>query len=565
LKLAREATMVSLTRRALIVKSVAAGMTLPLLASCGVLPRAGGPQASGGGAKSGKVSMPTYVQIQDGPKPDLPPRADGVDAGYFTFPRTPFQSVKQRPGSGEDVTLMTNLIQGAVVPLDQNSAWQAVNKDMGLTVRQRLYGSGDYRNGLATTLASGDLPDTIYNPPQKYIPNLPAFLQTQCADLTPHLSGDAVKDYPNLANIPSPCWAETVLNGAIYGVPVPRAPFLNAFLVRQDLVDQEQLQLPTSADDFKKFLVTLTKAQQNQFGIAASGTSAGFGLAPQNPLLMVFGVPNNWKLDASGKLVKDYETDEYRAAVSFARDLWSAGVWHPDTRTLTGTTLSTALRGGQAVVASHSFGALIAQWSLLAAENPSARLRVIHPFSADGKTKPIYHTGPSNFGISYLKKASDDRVKLLLRVLNYIASPFGSQEYTLLNYGVEATHYTRDANGVPMLTEKGRSEVLSTWKYITNNPQVLFSPDRSQDYATFIQEDEKAMADVAIPDPTLGYFSPTFSAQQVLLDQAINDGINDIVVGRAPLSDLDGLVRDWRNNGGEKSRAEYQDALAAAR
>jgi putative aldouronate transport system substrate-binding protein len=558
--------MAPLTRRALIARTTgvtAAGMMLPLLAACGIVTRAtSAPSSAGGGAKSGKVSLPSYVQIQDGPKADLPPRADGVDAGYFSFPQTPFKSVKQKTGNGEDVTLMTNLIQGAVVALDQNPAWQAVNTDMGLTVHQRLYGSGDYRNGLATTIAGGDLPDTLYNPPQKYIPNLPAFLQTQCADLTPFLAGDAVKDYPNLANIPTPCWAETVLSGSIYGVPVPRAPFLNAFLVRQDLVDQAQLQLPTSADEFKTFLVTLTKAQQNQFGIASAGF---FGLSPQSPLLMVFGAPNNWRLDPSGKLIKDYESDEYRAAVGFARDLWSAGAWHPDTKTLTGTTLSTALRGGQAVVASHSFGALIAQWSLLAAENPAGRLRVIHPFSADGKTKPIYHTGPSNFGMSFVKKAADDRVKLLLRVLNYIASPFGSQEYTLLNYGVVGVHYNRDANGVPQLTEKGRAEVLSTWKYITNNPQVLFSPDRSQQYASDIQADEKAMADVAIPDPTLGYFSPTFAAQQALLDQAMNDGVNDIVVGRSQLSDLDGLISAWRSNGGDKSRGEYQDALAAAK
>jgi putative aldouronate transport system substrate-binding protein len=556
---------VAFSRRALLLRT-SAGISLSLLAACGLTaPRATTSQPAPGATTQGKVKAPSYVQIQDGPKPDLPPRADGVDAGYFTFPQTPFKAVKQKPGNGEDVTLMTNLIQGAVVALEQNAAWQAVNQDMGLTVRQRLYGSGDYRNGLATTIAGGDLPDTIYNPPQKYIPNLPAFLQSQCADLTPFIGGDAVKDYPNLANIPTPCWAETVVNGSIYGVPVPRAPFLNAFLVRQDLVDQAGLQQPTSADDFKKFLTALTKAQQNQFGLASAGSSGGsLAVSSQSPMLMVFGVPNNWTLDSSGKLIKDYETEQYRAAVGYARDLWAAGVFHPDSRTLTGTTLSTALRGGQAVVASHSFGALIAQWSLLASENPAARLRVIHPFSADGKTKPIYHTGPSNFGISLIKKGSDDRVKLLLRVLNYIASPFGSQEYTLLNYGLEGVHYNRDANGVPALTEKGRAEVLSTWKYITNNPQVLFSPDRSQDYATNIQADEKAMADVAIADPTLGYFSATYSGQQALLDQAFNDGINDVVVGRSPLSDIDGLVSAWRNNGGDKSRAEYQEAIAAA-
>jgi len=558
--------MASLTRREFIDKAgtlTGVALVLPLLAACGLAPRPStGPAAAGGGAGSSKVKSPSYVVVQDGPKPDLPARADGVDAGYFAFPQTLFKSMKEAPGKGEDVTLMTNLIQGAVVALDQNSAWQAVNKDMGLTVRQRLYGSGDYRNGLNTTIAGGDLPDTVYNSPQKYIPSLPSFLQAQCADLTPYLAGDAVKDYPNLANIPTPCWAETVVNGSIYAVPVPRAPFLNAFLVRQDLVDQAQLPAPKSADDFKKFLVALTNAQQNHFGLAAA---TGFGVLSQAPLLMVFGAPNNWRLDSSGKLVKDYETDEYKAAVGFARDLWSAGVFHPDTRTLNGTTLSTALRGDQAAVASHSFGALIAQWPLLAAQNPAARLRVIHPFSADGKTRPIYHTGPSNFGMSFVKKGSADRVKLLLRVLNYIASPFGSQEWALLNYGVEGVHFNRDMKGIPALTDKGKAEVLSTWKYITNNPEVLFDPNRSQDYATNIQEDEKAMADVAIADPTLGFYSPTYSSQQALLDQAMSDGVSDIVVGRGQLSDLDGLVRDWRNNGGDKARGEYQDAIAAAR
>ncbi|HEY1294954.1 MAG TPA: extracellular solute-binding protein, partial [Chloroflexota bacterium] len=527
---------ISFTRRTFITGIGAAGAALPLLAACGLVPRAGTVATPTGAAtSSGKAAIPSYVPVQGGPQADLPARADGVDAGYFKVPQTLFKSVKDQPGKGEDVTLLTNLIQGAVVALDQNSAWQAVNKDMGLTVHQRLYGSGDYRTGLNTTIAGDDLPDTIYNSPDKYIPNLPSFLQAKCADLTPYISGDAVKDYPNLANIPTPCWAETVTNGAVYAVPVPRAPFLNAFLVRQDLADQAQVPPPTSADEFKKFLVALTNVQQNHFGLAAS---TGFGLLKQSPLLMIFGAPNNWRLDQSGKLTKDYETDEYKATVGFARDLWSAGVFHPDCRTLTGTTLSTAMRGGQTAVASHSFGALIAQWSLLASENPDARLRVIHPFSADGKTKPIYHTGPSNFGVSFIKKGSPERVQLLLRVLNYIASPFGSQEWALLNYGVEGVHYNRGAEGVPMLTDKGKNEVLSTWKYITNNPEILFNPDRSQQYATDIQADEKAMADVGIPDPTLGFYSQTYSSQQALLDQALNDGVSDIVIGRAPLSDL---------------------------
>ena len=69
------------------------------------------------------------------------------------------------------------------------------------------------------------------------------------------------------------------------------------------------------------------------------------------------------------------------------------------------------------------------------------------------------------------------------------------------------------------------------------------------------------MADVAIADPTLGLYSPTYTSQQPLLDQAISDGVSDIVVGRSQLSDLDGLIRDWRTNGGDKARSEYQEAM----
>ncbi len=576
---------VGITRRTLLKGAgslAVAAAALPLLTACGSAANApaggsgagsnaapgsaGSPAGSGAPAARGSASasapasskIPSYIAVE-GPKPDLPGRGDGVDAGYFKFPPTLFKSVSQAPGHGETVLAITNLIQGAVVPMEQNSAWQAVNKDLGLTLKQQLYGGSDYRPGLATVIAGGNLPDIIYD--RMFIPNLSDFLQAQCANLSPFIAGDAVKDFPNLANIPSPSWAGTLFNGAIYAVPVPRPPFLNALLVRQDILDQAGLQAPKTADDFKKMLLALTKPQSKRWGIAAGNSSASaFGCASQSCMQMIFGAPNNWRV-SGGKLVKDYETDEFKAAVSYTRDLFSAGVFHPDTPSLNGTTLSNALRNGEAAVAIHSFGALTAQWPILATQNPNAHLRVIHPFAADGG-KAIYHQGPSNFGISYVKKASTDRVKLALQVLNYLAAPFGSQEATLLNYGVEGTHYNRDASGTPVLTDKGKAEVVSTWKYITSNPTVLFDPNRPQELATNIQLDEKAMADVAIPDPTLGLYSQTYATKSVILDQAMQDAINDIVQARRPVSDIDGLVATWRQNGGDKARGEYEAALS---
>jgi putative aldouronate transport system substrate-binding protein len=46
-----------------------------------------------------------------------------------------------------------------------------------------------------------------------------------------------------------------------------------------------------------------------------------------------------------------------------------------------------------------------------------------------------------------------------------------------------------------------------------------------------------------------------------VVTQTMNDGIRDIIVGRRPFSDYDQLVADWRTNGGDVIRKEFQDAL----
>src|ERR1051325_4628620 len=80
---------------------------------------------------------------------------------------------------------------------------------------------------LRTLIAGNELPDILYiATPGAIIPQFPAFLKAKMADLTPYLSGDAVKEYPNLANFPSIAWKQVIYNNAIYGVPVPYPLYL---------------------------------------------------------------------------------------------------------------------------------------------------------------------------------------------------------------------------------------------------------------------------------------------------------------------------------------------------
>jgi predicted enzyme related to lactoylglutathione lyase len=74
------------------------------------------------------------------------------------------------------------------------------------------------------------------------------------------------------------------------------------------------------------------------------------------------------------------------------------------------------------------------------------------------------------------KKASADRVKELLRILNYLAAPFGSQEDLLLTAGIPGTDYNRDPSGNPVLTDRGNADANQVpWKYVMQRPQVMYN------------------------------------------------------------------------------------------
>src|SRR5690349_10596509 len=80
------------------------------------------------------VTLPSYFPFT-GPKPDLAGNAQGLDPAYFQFPKDLVKSVTRTPGDGSDVSVLSLITQAAPPPMDQNAAWQQVNKEVGVTFR----------------------------------------------------------------------------------------------------------------------------------------------------------------------------------------------------------------------------------------------------------------------------------------------------------------------------------------------------------------------------------------------------------------------------------------------
>jgi putative aldouronate transport system substrate-binding protein len=152
-----------------------------------------------------------------------------------------------------------------------------------------------------------------------------------------------------------------------------------------------------------------------------------------------------------------------------------------------------------------------------------------------------------------------------LRILNWLAAPFGSQEDLLLTAGIKDVDYHLDDLGNPVLTDRGNNDAnYVPWKYIIQHPQIMYVPD-IPNYAQTLYEAEQVLLPAGVADPTLGFYAPSSSSKGLSINQAYTDAITDIMAGRRPLTDYDQAVKDWQTNGGNQIRTEYAEAIAAAK
>ncbi len=460
--------------------------------------------------------------------------------------------------------MMTALFQALPSPLENNPGWQQINQKLNANMQMTIVPYADYGAKFATTVAGGDLPEMIYVP-FPYIPQLPDFLKAQCQDLTPFLSGDAVKEYPNLANIPSISWRISVFDQGIWGVAIALPVFFWVMWVHQDMIDPLGGELHRDGDDFKRMLKEVTRPDQGQFGLITQGGynyawDVTNGLWPS-----MFNAPNIWK-EEQGAFTRDWETEEYEAAVGFARDVYATGAYDPNSPTYNVLSARTAFQ--QRRSAFRFDGLTTVTFDSGAKLDPPSQLRLAVPFPAQAGGTPSYFFGPGSFSFMALRKNADsERIKELLRLLNYFAAPFGSEEYLNVRYGVRGVEFEFDPKGNPILTEKGVADAMPwgapTGTPVANPPAVLFNPN-SEEYPKVIQPAELAMHKVGKSNPAVGRWSPTDAEKGTVLWQRMGDGIAEIVTGRRPIADFAGMVDEWRKEGGDQIRAEFEKDFAAS-
>lgn len=536
--------MIPLSRRTALAAGAIGGGAL--LAACSNEGRGGIPAEFA----NAPVELPEHVPF-DGAPPDLPgdPETGLMDA-YFQYPASPKAVTGAPPGDGEVVGSLVRTDSPVPPDVSRNTFWQELNRRLGSDLRINIVPGPDWGQKFATTVAGDVLPEVFFV--DSATPKLPQFMDASALDLTPYLSGSRAADYPFLANIPTDTWAPTAINGKIMGVPVPRGVMSTSVLYkRQDLLEAKGItEDPTTFEEFLELCQELTVPAENTWAL---------GSVPLDLIRQMLGIPNQW-IEKNGSLTRNFELPEQEEALAAARRLVDAGVLNPDTFAAQGNDVKNWFGSGRSYFTTDTFSA----WPQFFREQTSGEdfaMAVVRTPDYDGtEGMACAWLGNPTYGFSSLRKDAEDRVEALLGVLNYLAAPFGTQEYLFRVYGVEGVHYTLDGSD-PVLTDRGTSETPLGFRYLTDAPWPIYVPGNRESTQAWYDGQKMAVA-YGSADPVLGLYSETSSQLGGSIGGRIDDLTSDILQGRKPVSAWADGVASWKAAGGDQIRDELEQALA---
>lgn len=538
-----------LASTAVAAAAVAGGV--PLLSACG-----GSQSGSKDGTTSGKDAakiLPAYV-ASTVVAPDIP--AKNGSAVGFTKAIADADlktSVTKKLGGGGKLKIMAPF--WGTPPKNGNPYYKAMNEAIGVDVTWQNQDGVTYDEKLGAVLASSDIPDVVVMPGWNLNGKIPGAINAKFADLGPYLSGDKVKDYPNLAAVPTEAWQRGIFGGRLRAIPMPASYVTDiAPMYRKDIFDKKGYSVPKSPDEFLSWAKEATDAKSKVWACDDMKWTAFniFSVFPGSDKAL-------WWNMVDGKLVNRIETEEYLEALEWTRKLYAAKVVHPDAVSgKAGGNSGNRFTAGEVLVYNNNISDWWGKMSEQHAQNPDFEMAAFDIFGPDGGDPKLWAVQPANIFTFISKKASKQQIKDFLALCNFCAAPYGTKEFMLTAYGVEGTDY-ETKKGLPVKTTQGVNEVNGAFDY-TGNPAAYVAYPDFPDVTKGMVEWQQRMGAFTRKTSFFG-LTITEPNRWANLADSFEQLEDDVVRGRKKISDVQQAVSDWKSKGGDDLRDWYKNLL----
>jgi putative aldouronate transport system substrate-binding protein len=325
----------------------------------------------------------------------------------------------------------------------------------GVNLKIEAIPQSSYQKVVATRLAANtDLPDVVRMPGSHYEFGADGAL----VNLTPYIKkyNTYMERYFSFEPESQPYFISP--DGNYYGwYPVKSGTDLAdpyGWIIRKDWLDNLGLKTPRTADEWYDVLVAFKKNDPNKNGKNDEVPWCNPGLEGQTVWGHVWGLmmvrSEGWSVNKSGKVELDWIKPEAKEMFTWLNKLYREGLLDPEFLSMD-TSAHNARFSRNVVGAFSRFANTVDSRAILARKGGDPKAAYIGtpvPTGPGGKQGYMDSYGPADSGGGAAITSACKNPDVAFRFCDWLwGSPEGT---TLLWFGIEGTHYTRNAKGEPV-------------------------------------------------------------------------------------------------------------------
>lgn len=371
-----------------------------------------------------------------------------------------------------------NMASKIVTSFNDHKGWQKYEENVGVDIDWREPASGQAAEQFNLLMAAKEQPDIMYyswnsypgGPDaaiangkiyalndyiEEYAPNFYAYLQAH-----PDVRREITTDSGNIYCFPG-IYTYTSQDSDVWQNTIDRVPYNETFIgliIRQDLLDQVNMEVPVTLDDwyevlkaFKDIGIKYPLSAQAMLMTMAQSFSSAYDLT-----IPVTGFPTcaELSLDKDGKIIYGPAQPAYKDYLEFMHKLYAEGLLDPDFFVQDRVNVQTKIVNGEVgawvEMLPIGIGGLTAQSRAADPNSTFHAVPVLNPVVKEGQQLRYISGNAAFIGSGAAITTSCKDIATACKVLDYGWSEEGNR---LLNWGIEGESY-EFVDGWPKLTDQ---------------------------------------------------------------------------------------------------------------
>lgn len=350
--------------------------------------------------------------------------------------------------------------------------------------------------------------------------------------------------------------------GKQYGIPMmnERPNIENTILMREDILEELGLMVPTNTKEFIEVLRAVKKAYPGMIPFSAAPTAGGATSLFSETLISGFGFYFDWN-ERDGKLVHRVQMPEYRRYLGFLNQLFQESLLDADIAVNKRVNLDEKFASGKVFAIPSCWYDASSQIPALYSVNPKAKVTYVPPMQDENKIAKIRAN-------KYLNKISaiPRNAKNPVDAIKFIDAKLEPNTFTYITLGTEGVTFTKDGDRfepiMPIFSEwRGNA-----WWYLNGIREIEYADmwlARTRRNVELGKAFDAANADYdkyAVIQPTAKM--PTLDAvgkYSQSLGKLVSDHEIMFVMGIEKLDNYDVFLNTWLSSGGKEMVAAVNE------